>query len=358
MTGRVLAVVHLGRPQGRGEVARVASWRAIAAAAGLSVVEIPLLAPDGRPHPAGARPRDAVDLAAGRVVPESLAWSTAAATAKARETAPAAVVAVTARAFTPALVGVAPVTILDLVDRLSHSYRDRAAITTSRSGALGFSALGRAHARFERHLPAGVVLVAAGWSDAQELGAAFVPNVLAVEAPLPGRSPDHDVLFFGTLDYPPNVAGLRTLAGAWEAVLAQRPGTKLLVAGARPSAEVVALAAHHGWTLLGEYRDVSALAGRARIAVAPLPYASGIQNKVLEAAALGLPQVVSPAVAAGLPPDFPVRVADERELASAVVALVAQGSDQGAAGREYVAARFSPQGWSGWLLSSVGSATR
>jgi polysaccharide biosynthesis protein PslH len=40
------------------------------------------------------------------------------------------------------------------------------------------------------------------------------------------------------------------------------------------------------------------------VATAPLMVARGVQNKVLEAVAAGLPCVVTPAVAGGLPPEI------------------------------------------------------
>ena len=52
------------------------------------------------------------------------------------------------------------------------------------------------------------------------------------------------------------------------------------------------------------------LADQAVVSLAPLRSTAGIQNKVLEAAALGLPQVVAPAALAGMRDGFPAVVAD------------------------------------------------
>jgi glycosyltransferase involved in cell wall biosynthesis len=64
------------------------------------------------------------------------------------------------------------------------------------------------------------------------------------------------------------------------------------------------------------------------VSIAPLQVARGIQNKVLEALAAGLPAVVSTAVAAGLPPNVVERgclVADEPgDFARAVITLLGQ----------------------------------
>ena len=60
-----------------------------------------------------------------------------------------------------------------------------------------------------------------------------------------------------------------------------------------------------GWALLPSYRSVADLAVHATIAVAPLRATAGIQTKVLEAAAHGMPQVVSPQALQGVDPEFP-----------------------------------------------------
>src|SRR6185369_16231898 len=105
-----------------------------------------------------------------------------------------------------------------------------------------------------------------------------------------------DMLFFGTLTYPPNVEGLRQLARWWPTLVARRPDVTLLVAGARPGSEVVGLCERHGWALEPDFDSVASLCRRARVAIAPLPFAAGVQTKVLEAAAAEIPQVVTSAV--------------------------------------------------------------
>jgi hypothetical protein len=86
--------------------------------------------------------------------------------------------------------------------------------------------------------------------------------------------------------------------------------------------------------------------------VAPLARTSGIQNKVLEAAALGLPQVVSPQALAGLRPGFPAEVAArEDELAPRIVELLADTARQAqlrAAGIDEVRTHYVAEAWAGW----------
>ena len=83
---------------------------------------------------------------------------------------------------------------------------------------------------------------------------------------------------------------------------------------------------------------------------APLRFASGVQNKLLEALAMELPVVTTEVAAAGLrvPGDEPpMLIADDDEgLAAAVVTLLRDPEARerlGAAGRRYVLRHFSWQ---------------
>jgi glycosyltransferase involved in cell wall biosynthesis len=72
----------------------------------------------------------------------------------------------------------------------------------------------------------------------------------------------------------------------------------------------------------GAVPDVRPYLWASAVAVAPLETARGVQNKVLEALAAGLPTVVSPVVAAGLPAAVTdaVRTAEtDADFASVVV---------------------------------------
>jgi glycosyltransferase involved in cell wall biosynthesis len=80
-----------------------------------------------------------------------------------------------------------------------------------------------------------------------------------------------------------------------------------------------------GVEVSGFVPDIRTWLAKARVAVAPFTIAAGIQNKILEAMASGLPVVATPTAAQGLSP----RVADvvrigntAEELASKVVVLL------------------------------------
>ena len=76
---------------------------------------------------------------------------------------------------------------------------------------------------------------------------------------------------------------------------------EVLIVGRDPTPALAARARqHHHVTVTGFVDDVRPYLERASLFVAPVRYASGTQNKVLEALSMGLPVVTTPCVAAGL----------------------------------------------------------
>lgn len=110
-------------------------------------------------------------------------------------------------------------------------------------------------------------------------------------------------VFCGVMNYPPNEAAAVWIARTvWPLVIAKRPDARLMLVGASPTAAVRGLASATV-TVTGSVADTRPFLWAAAIGLAPLRTARGIQNKVLEAVAAGLPVVVTPAVAEGLPPE-------------------------------------------------------
>jgi glycosyltransferase involved in cell wall biosynthesis len=351
-----IVILALGRAGALGERRRVEMWRALAAEAGLDA-EVVELCSVARGRPSAGQVTAAWR---GRAAPEQLAWSLPRVNDRLRSLQPALVVCCTTRAFHPSIAREHRV-VLDLVDSLADSYAQRARIHRGALKRAAFGALAAAHRRLEHRvvcLP--VQRVVAGRSDEGRFVATWIPNVLLEPLAAAGRvpQPQHDLVFFGSLGYPPNVAGLEVLARQWPALRATRPDVSLLVAGSSPAPAVREMAARHGWALESGYADPSTLCRRARIALAPLPHAAGFQNKVLEAAAAGVAQVVSPAVTRGLDGDFPVVVADERGLVAAVDRLL--GDDRARReladrARAHVEDRYRAERHAGFLTAALAS---
>ena len=130
-----------------------------------------------------------------------------------------------------------------------------------------------------------------------------IQNGVDVEALRPPGPPaaTANVVFCGVMNYPPNEEGAIWLVQeVWPLVRAVRPDARLQLVGASPSKVVQALAAAD-IEVTGSVADVRPYLWNAALAVAPLQRARGVQNKVLEAVATGLPVVITPAVQRGLP---------------------------------------------------------
>jgi sugar transferase (PEP-CTERM/EpsH1 system associated) len=118
----------------------------------------------------------------------------------------------------------------------------------------------------------------------------------------PRRAADsHTILFVGALDYFPNVDATTFFATeVFPKVREKFPRADFLIVGSRPTGRVLKLARRPGVTVRGDVQDVRPFIAQARVSVAPLRISQGIQNKVLEALAAGLPVVASQNAAAGL----------------------------------------------------------
>ncbi|NHK26948.1 TIGR03087 family PEP-CTERM/XrtA system glycosyltransferase [Parvularcula flava] len=110
-----------------------------------------------------------------------------------------------------------------------------------------------------------------------------------------------DLIFNGAMDYQPNVEAVTWFADAvWPQLRQADPDLTFAIVGARPTATVSKLADLPGITVTGRVEDMRPWLAAARIAVAPLQIARGVQNKVLEAMAMARPVIASPGAATGI----------------------------------------------------------
>lgn len=133
---------------------------------------------------------------------------------------------------------------------------------------------------------------------------AVVQNGVDVDffRPSSPRGSSATVVFCGVMDYEPNIEGVVWFARqVWPRVRMAHPDARFLIVGTNPTKAVDQLAAVPGIEVVGAVPDVRPYLWRAALAVAPLLTARGLQNKVLEALAAGLPVVTTTAVGAGLP---------------------------------------------------------
>ena len=124
-----------------------------------------------------------------------------------------------------------------------------------------------------------------------------------VPADLAGRN---FLVFIGTLNYFPNADGVCWFADTvFPALRRQEPDLELFLVGREPTQEVVRLGERAGITVTGAVDDVRPYVAAARAAITPLRLARGVQNKVLEALAMGKRALVSQAVCDTFQPELP-----------------------------------------------------
>jgi polysaccharide biosynthesis protein PslH len=166
----------------------------------------------------------------------------------------------------------------------------------------------------------------------------FSPE-LDFQTPYHGDGPH--LVFTGNMDYWPNADAAAWFAAKVLPLIRDRlAGAQFHIVGANPGPDVLRLAAQPGVHVTGRVPDVRPYVAHAAVSVAPLRMARGVQNKVLEAMALGRPVVTSPQAFEGVRavPGIDLLVADGAEaMAQAVAEIVAGGhAGLGAAARRCI----------------------
>jgi glycosyltransferase involved in cell wall biosynthesis len=160
---------------------------------------------------------------------------------------------------------------------------------------------------------------------------------------------DH-VIFSGAMNYRPNDdAALFLLRDIMHRVWATEPRTRVTIVGRDPTAALRRAASDPRVTVTGFVDDMRPYLDSGGVFAAPLRFAAGIQNKLLEALAMEMEVVTSPIAAAGIqvadgmsPPAVIAR--DGIEFAAAIVSAlrrVRSDPHPRTAGRAYVAEHFS-----------------
>jgi polysaccharide biosynthesis protein PslH len=152
-----------------------------------------------------------------------------------------------------------------------------------------------------------------------------------------------NLVFVGALDYQANIDGITWFANTvWPLVRRELPELTLGLVGRNPSRAVEALAAIAGIRVYANVPDVRPYLAAADAAIAPLRIARGVQNKVLEAMAMGKPMICSIAALEGIEatPGRDVWVCDSPESYTRAIRMVVQEPREqeklGEQAREYV----------------------
>ena len=153
------------------------------------------------------------------------------------------------------------------------------------------------------------------------------------------------IVFTGKMSYHANLtAALYLIEQVMPLVWQRRPDAKLVIAGSSPPDRLRRLAAERAGhvEVTGRVSDLRPYLTRACVAVAPLLYGAGVQNKVLEAMACATPVVTTTRAVMGLRPEGlrHCAIADTPQtFAEAIVALMSDADQRrraGEGGRRYV----------------------
>jgi glycosyltransferase involved in cell wall biosynthesis len=176
----------------------------------------------------------------------------------------------------------------------------------------------------------------------------LVPTVHKIDPYVLPPEDRSGVLFLGSFKHPPNIdAVLRLVKDVMPLVWGQLPDVRLTIVGSNPPSEVQALASPRvdvaGWV-----EDLQPLLDKSRLLVAPLRYGAGLNGKITQCLAAGLPVVTTPIGAEGIDDlDRCTLVAEEpAQLAAHVGRLYEDNAlwrELSRAGQELVARHCSPE---------------
>lgn len=178
----------------------------------------------------------------------------------------------------------------------------------------------------------------------------FVPRRADAASSIPPA-----VVFTGVMDYFPNVDAVQYFCtDIFPLVRAAVPDCRFSIVGRNPTRRVRKLQHHPNVTVTGSVPDVRPYLAQATVAVAPFRVARGVQNKVLEAMAAGLPVVGTTQAFEGIAAtaEDGIRIADDpQSFAQELIALLT-GNDAvrqqcGLQARRYVEAHHQ------WLEQGV-----
>jgi len=104
-----------------------------------------------------------------------------------------------------------------------------------------------------------------------------------------------NLVFLGAMDYFPNVDAVKYFCrDIFPIIRNELPHAKFFIVGRNPTSQVRALGRQQNITVTGSVSDIRPYLAKAMVTVVPLRIAGGIQNKVLESLASGIPVVCTP----------------------------------------------------------------
>lgn len=178
-----------------------------------------------------------------------------------------------------------------------------------------------------------------------------VPNGVDTDyfAPQGARKHPHRIVFSGKMGYHPNANAAQWFANnVMPGLRRLHSDVEFVIVGSGPPPEVLRLAETPGVTVTGYVDDIRPHLDSAAVAVVPMQVAVGVQNKALEAMAMGIPVVASPVAVRPFGSGCPgiIEAESANEVADAVACLLgdpASAAEMGARARDEVIRNFSWQ---------------
>lgn len=133
------------------------------------------------------------------------------------------------------------------------------------------------------------------------------------------------LLFMGNMTYFPNKdAALFLLKEVMPIILKEIPDLKLYIVGHGPDRSITKFKSENV-IVTGFVPDIHPYLVKSRIAVAPLRYGTGMQNKILDAMVVGIPQIVSKKAAGGFSnlsgKEFLICECEKQKFADKIISL-------------------------------------
>jgi glycosyltransferase involved in cell wall biosynthesis len=108
------------------------------------------------------------------------------------------------------------------------------------------------------------------------------------------QSTDINIIFSGHMGYRPNVQAVQWFVNnCWDTILKKYPNTRFIVAGVDPTKEILDLRKDERINVTGAVESMAVTIASADISIVPMQSGSGMQNKVLEAMACGIPVIAT-----------------------------------------------------------------
>ncbi|QSP93518.1 TIGR03087 family PEP-CTERM/XrtA system glycosyltransferase [Marinobacter salinisoli] len=137
-------------------------------------------------------------------------------------------------------------------------------------------------------------------------------------------------LFTGVMNYKPNEDAVQWFVDSiWDDIKAEWPDAQFVVAGMDPSPKIKELGKKPGIVVTGFVEDIVPYYQQADVFVSPFRFARGVQNKILQALACGLPVITTQLGLEGInaKPGEEVLVANTDEEFSEAIRLLLQDEE-------------------------------